>query len=841
MPAPGSHDALLCLTDIVKTYSGVRALSGVSFDVRSGEVHALLGENGAGKSTLMAVAAGALAPDSGTVEIGGRRLERPVPSDAQSLGLSVVYQHPSVLDDLTVAENLLFALAPDRRPAHRSRAAWAREQLRVVGCDADPSARAGELSVADRQLLEIAKALALDAKVLVLDEPTESLTAAEADRLIAQVHAVRARGAAVVYISHRLPEVRRIADRITVLRDGSVSGTVLADEVRDDEILQMIVGRPMSQTFPEKPPRPSEPLAPHFVASGLRGHRLRDVTVDVAPGEIVGLAGVEGNGQREALRALAGLLPLRGEVEIGGVRADTRTPRRSRRAGIFYLPHDRHGEGIFGALSVRENLTALVLRELARGGTVRSRHETRTASTQVDAFAVKTASLESPVSTLSGGNQQKVVIARTFLARPKVLLFDEPTRGVDVGARMEIYRLLRQAADEGRSVIVASSDAVELEGLCDKVLVFSRGQVVRVLTGPEITESNITGAAITATVEHTADPSDARSARPRRRRFAAFARSDLAPSGVIALIIAALAVATDVGHPLFLGTRDVTSMLLLASILAFASMGQLVVLLGASLDLSVGPLVGLTVVILSFFATPGAGYGGLALGVLVAGAVGVAVGATNTFLIRTLRIGPVISTLVTYIALQGVSLLLRPQPAGPLGSGVTTGIQQAFGPIPVVFVVAVVVALVADRFLHRHHLGSELRAVGSDEVRAFRVGARVAPTLLAAHVVCALLAVAAGVVLASQVGIGDPSLGTDYTLTSLAAAVLGGASIFGGRGSFVGAFLGALLLQEVINTTTFLGLAQAWQEYLPGLLIVLGAGVYSRMRSAAVSRSGSTT
>lgn len=831
MTAPDSRAVTLRLTDIVKTFPGVHALKNVTFEVYEGEVHALLGENGAGKSTLMAVAAGAIEPDSGTIEIGGHRLERVVPAAAQALGLSVVYQHPSVLDDLTVAENLVFALPADRRPPHRRTIAWAREHLDVVGCDADPTARAGELSVAQRQLLEIAKALALEAKVLVLDEPTESLTAAEAERLFEQVDALRQRGASVVYISHRLREVRRIADRITVLRDGTTSGTVASRAIADDEILQMIVGRPMSQTFPSKYGQIPGDAPLLLVASGLRGPRMHGVDFDIAPGEIVGLAGVEGNGQRETLRALAGLLPHRGSVSVGGTVADTRTPTRARRSGIFYLPRDRHAEGIFASMSVRENLTMLVLQEMSRTGFVRGGYEQQIATRQIDAFNIKTASPESPIATLSGGNQQKVVIARTLLAEPGVLLFDEPTRGVDVGARMEIYRLLREAAAAGRAVIVASADAVELQGLCDKVLVFSRGRIVRVLRGNEVTETNITGTAITTDVQHAGESTGKR----RLARLPRLAKSDLAPSAVIALIIAILAIATDAGHPLFLGTRDVTGLLFLASILVLAAMGQLFVLLAASLDLSVGPLIGLTVVILSFFATPGAGYGGLALGVLVAGAVGVAVGCTNTFLIRKLQIGPVISTLVTYIALQGVSLLLRPQPAGSLDPNVTAGIETSFGPIPVVFIVAVGGALLAERLLRRTQWGRELRAVGSDSVRAFRVGARVTPTLLGAHVMCSLFAVGAGVLLASQVGIGDPTLGTDYTLTTLAAAVLGGASIFGGRGSFVGAFLGALLLQEVINVTAFLSLPQAWQEYLPGLLIVLGAGVYSRVRGSATT------
>jgi ribose transport system ATP-binding protein len=374
--------------------------------------------------------------------------------------------------------------------------------------------------------------------------------------------------------------------------------------------------------------------------------------------------------------------------------------------------------------------------------------------------------------------------------------------------------------------------------LCDKVLVFSRGQIVQELTGASVTEANITGAAINADVQHISDdePGAHRGGRSLR-----ILKGDFAPSAVIAAIITILAVATDVGHPLFLGTRDVTGLLFLASILIFAAMGQLVVLLAASLDLSVGPLIGLTVVIMSFFATPGAGYGGLAVGILVAAAVGVAVGAINTFLIRGLKIGSVISTLVTYTALQGVSLLLRPAPAGSLDPNVTAGIQQAFGPIPVVFVVAVVGALVAEWGLKRTRRGRELRAVGSDEVRAFRGGARITPTILSAHIICSLFAVAAGVLLASEVGIGDPTLGVDYTLTTLAAAVLGGASIFGGRGSFIGACLGALLLQEVVNTTSFLGLPQAWQEYLPGVLILFGAGLYSRLRRAGANETVSMT
>jgi ribose transport system ATP-binding protein len=683
--------------------------------------------------------------------------------------------------------------------------------------------------VAQRQLLEIAKALALDAKVLILDEPTESLTAAESASLFLQVDALRQQGASIVYISHRLPEVRRVADRITVLRDGEIRGTFDAAAISDDEVLALIVGRPVQQTFPPKPAtRPEDGTAALLSVSDLRGPRLSGVTFDVAAGEIVGLAGVEGNGQREVLRALGGLLPHHGTVEVQGARADTRTPSRSRRSGILYLPRDRYSEGVFRTMTVRENLSLMVLREVAKAGFLQRGKEQQRARSQIEGFDVRTPSAEVMVETLSGGNQQKVLLARSMAAEPIVLLADEPTRGVDVGARIEIYQLLRGAASADRAVIVASSDTLELQGLCDKILVFERGHVVKVLTGDDITEAKITAAALTSEVHQLAQTGPARSSG----RIGRALRGDYAPGGILAVLVLALGAATGARAPHFLGALNLSATFLLAAVLALVSSGQLVALLGASIDLSVGPLMGLTVVILSFFDQQGSGYGGLVIGGLIAVGAGVLVGATNTFLIRTMQIGPVISTLVTFIALEGVNLLLRPQPGGEIDARVTSGISTSFGAFPVAFLVVIVLTLAAEAVLRRSQAGRELRAVGSDAQRAFRMGARVGTTALVAQVACSLCAVGAGILLASQVGIGDPNLGgSDYTLLSLAAAVLGGASIFGGRGSFVGTLLGALLLQEITAATSFLNWAESWQELLPGVLILAGAGMYSRLRS----------
>ena len=352
----------------------------------------------------------------------------------------------------------------------------------MVGAAIDPSARVSELSVADRQLVEIAKALALEPKVLVLDEPTESLTPVESDLLFEQVRAITAAGTAVVYISHRLPEVQRIADRITVLRDGETRGTVAAASVSEAEILRLIIGRAVDQAFPPKAELAPD-AEPLVSVRGLSGPRFHDVSLDVRPGEIVGLAGVEGNGQREFLRALAGLLRASGSVTLAGRRVPLGDPGKVQRAGIVHLPGDRHAEGVLLPLSVRENVSLLALGDVARGGIVQRGREAELVAAQIQQLDVRTPGMETPISALSGGNQQKVLFARSLLARPVVLLADEPTRGVDANARLELYQVLRRAAQAGQAVIVVSSDVVELQGLCDRVLVFSRGQVVRTARG----------------------------------------------------------------------------------------------------------------------------------------------------------------------------------------------------------------------------------------------------------------------------------------------------------------------------------------------------------------------
>jgi ribose transport system permease protein/ribose transport system ATP-binding protein len=825
---------VLRLTHIVKSYPGVRALKGVSLEVTAGEVHALVGENGAGKSTLMGVAAGAVEPDSGGVEIAGTVLDSASPARAAALGISVVYQQPAILDDLTVKENLLFSVPRDRR-GRQGTSAWVAKQLVSIGANFDTEARASELSLSQRQLLELAEAVASDPKVLVLDEPTEALTHVETERLFEMIERIRQSGTAVVYISHRLPDVKRVADRVTVLRDGETRGTFVSREISEDEILRLIIGRSVDRAFPAKPQvRRNADRTNRLEARRLRSDALTGVSLSIAPGEIVGFAGVDGNGQRECIRALAGLEVATGDVLLDGRRVNPVTETRRSHGGIVYMPAERHAEGLFMSLSVRENLTSLALSRLARFGIVSPSREERLVNTAVEELAIKVPSPEERVSFLSGGNQQKVLFARSLARQPAVLLADEPTRGVDAGARLELYRILREAADGGAAVAVCSSDAIELEGLCDRVLVFSRGAIVADLAGNDASEERITGAAITHERQGTGDCE--RRGDEQRRRLRRFLEGDYMPSLVIALLIAALAIYVNASNSFFLGSRNINGVLFLAAALGFASIAQLVVVLTGGVDLAVGPLAGLVVVVLSFFAGAMESTGSVISGLLLAFVISVGVGLVHGLLIRKVGLSPVVTTLATYIGLQGVSLTLRPTPTGYVGPDFGNVLEQKIGPIPAAFVVLAVVAIVAEIVLRRSRPGIGLRAAGSDGVSAHRLGARVNLLVIGAYVLASIFAGAAGVLLAAQVGIGDPTVGITYTFQSISAVVLGGISIFGGRGSFISTVLAAVLLQELTSATQFLGLSTAWQYWFPGLIILLAAALYSGARDTSGAR-----
>jgi ribose transport system ATP-binding protein len=816
-------DATLRLTNISKSFSGVLALREVNVEFYPGEVHAILGENGAGKSTMMNIISGTFHPTLGEIWFEGEHILDMTPDKAKSLGIAISFQHPAVLDDLSVIENLRVAL-----PAHlfdgKGAETIARDMLDAVGLHVPLRMRADELTVAQKHLLEIAKALALKPKVLILDEPTASLDQDATDMLFGRIREVVKSGTSVIYITHRLAELRQIAQRVTVLRDGRYRGSSLVSAISDADLLSLIVGRNLGSTFPPKFKDATKDIA--FSVATLSGKGFKDVSFDVAKGEIIGVAGVAGNGQPELMKALAGLNVSTGTVTLHG-RALNKSQLVEEAA---FMPSDRHSEGLASGLTVRENASFGALEKFATNGIINSKKELSQVNTTFKSLAVKAPGLEAPILSLSGGNQQKVVMSRALLSEPGLIIADEPTQGVDVGARAEIYRILRDVSAQGTPVIVNSSDAAELEGLCDKVIVMSRGRVVATLTGKHVTEEHIVTAAVSAST-HVGEVAANTAAKKSGWRH--YLQSDNAPAVPLAIVTVLLGLFVNSQNDNFFTIFNIYNILMLATALGFIALGQTVALLMGGIDLSVGPLAGFLVIVASFFMNDDKSSAMFIAGFVLMFLGALAVGTINGLLIRFANFTPIAATMVVYFALWGCSLTLRNQPDGYISYSIIDWIVWQWGPLPVAFILLCVVTVALEYTLRKLRPGWRLRAVGSDEESARRMGIHIDRTFVMGYILCALLTALGAIIFMAQIGVGDPRQGLSYTLASITAVVLGGTSLSGGRGTFIGTVLGAVLLTEVLNAVTFLGLTQMYQYIFQGGLIVISALIYSTVRRQA--------
>ncbi|MCB9890135.1 MAG: sugar ABC transporter ATP-binding protein [Planctomycetes bacterium] len=478
---------------VAKRFGGIRALDGVDFHVRGGELVAVCGENGAGKSTLMKILAGIHRPDAGQLEMDGVRIELESVRSAQSHGIALIHQELELCDNLTVAENVGLGDEPrhfafvDRRRLEET----ARLALTRLGLEIDPRTPLGDLTIGHRQMVEIAKALARRARVLILDEPTSSLSRAEADRLFDVLDGLRDEGTAIVYISHRLSEIRRLADRVVVLRDGQLAGTLDHDEIEVDRLLTLMIGEPLEAHVRDASRRSGDEAALSLENVSTSSWPRATVSFSVAHGEVLGIAGLVGAGRTELLRAIFGIDTREGVVRVDGVAVPTARPRAMQRAGVAFLPEDRKFEGLLLEASVLDNLTLSALPRWSRFGFVDRTACARAAAEIVDELRIKCDYFERPVGELSGGNQQKVVLGKALLQDPNVLLLDEPTRGIDVGAKQEIWTRIRGLADQGLAVVFVSSEFEELTALADRVAVLSRGNLVAMLSHAELDETTL--------------------------------------------------------------------------------------------------------------------------------------------------------------------------------------------------------------------------------------------------------------------------------------------------------------------------------------------------------------
>jgi ribose transport system ATP-binding protein len=822
---------VLKMEGVSKTYPGVRALDHVSIDCKAGEVHAILGENGSGKTTLMKIASGAIAPDKGVVEIGGAGLTAADPRLAHRLGIATVYQDDSLVRELSVAQNLFLA-APPGDVSFSSMPTWAREQLQRFGVDIDPKATIGSLSPAQRQFIEIAKALLSNPKVLLLDEPTSTLDIDGVRKLMALVRELTATGTGVIYVSHRLPEILELAQRVSILRDGVHQGTFpITAEVSEHKLVSLMVGRDIDSEYPPKPVSISGRVV--LSVRGLSGEGFSDVSFDAHAGEILGLAGAEGNGQREAIRAIVGLEEARGHIVSQGATVDGSSPRAALTSGgVVFLSADRSGEAIFPDLGVEKNMMLSRLADFARVGFLSRGDERENATQMVSDFMVVTASLDKPISGLSGGNQQKAVLARSFRAGAKAVLIDEPTQGVDASARFEIYQAVRENIGEDGACIVNSSDAQELAGICDRVLVFSRGKIVKELRGEEVCEEKIVSSFLTA-----------RDAKSRRQNLESTSASRFlsrlirffvhgsetwwVPLAFLSLLTVLVFAYAASRSGVFLRPINLRHMLQSTCPAALVAMAQLNVLLVRGLDVSVGSLMSLTVVAASFLIASDVSSPMMIVGALACLLIGTCVGFINGFLVRYARINAIIATIAMLSILQGAALIGRPTPDGVIDSGFVEVLKSHFGFLPVATVVLLAVAVLGDLWLHRSREGLEVKATGFREEAARRNGVAVDFVQVRAYVLAALMAAAAGLMLGAEVGVGHPTVGENFPLASIAAAVLGGAALAGGRGSFTGAFFGAFFFTLMINVISILGLSSAVGIIASGAMTLMAIFFYS--------------
>ena len=503
MPAPErpSPARLLSVTGIVKTFAGVHALNGVSFDLDAGEVHGLVGENGAGKSTLIKIISGAETPDAGTVDIRGHVHHRLDPPTARALGIATIHQQPALFPHLTVAENI--ALAADgghvlRRVNWRARRLRAADLLGRVGAAIAPDRLVGTLSLPEQQLLEIAKALSLDAAVIIMDEPSAALTGREVDRLFDVIARLRSEGKGVVYISHRLEEICALADRVTVLRDGETVATLPRAEVNATELIRLMVGRALATVFPKRPVAAGE-VALELRAVSSRAAGIRDVSLTVRRGEILGVAGLVGAGRTQLAETLFGLLPIdSGQVLLEGEPIRITSPGDAIRRGLAYVPEDRRQHGVVLPMSVSANTTLARLSAVANRGLIDRAREAAHAERYVTRLRIKTPSVDEPVEALSGGNQQKVSLARWLSTQPKVLILDEPTQGIDVGAKAEVHALMQELAEQGLAIVMISSELPEVLGMADRVVVMRGGAIAGTLDRADATAPAIMTLAVGA-------------------------------------------------------------------------------------------------------------------------------------------------------------------------------------------------------------------------------------------------------------------------------------------------------------------------------------------------------
>ena len=838
------REVIAGLRGVSKSFGGTVAVDDVSIELRSGEVLALLGENGAGKSTCVKLLAGVYRPDLGQTFLEGCSLDLHSPLEAHRHGIAVMHQHPGLFDHLSVAENIF--MGNTRKTSwgwldHFGMKEEASRLLEVIGLSVDPDELLGRLRTSERQLVEIAKALAVDARVLIMDEPTAALSQREVDRLFEVVDALRKRRVAIMFVSHRMDEIYRIADRIAVLRDGRLVAVTRADQMPRNRAVHLMVGRPLSDLYPALDSEFGQPVLK--VERLTRSGAFREVSFTLRAGEILGFGGLVGSGRTEIARVLFGIdQPSAGAVCIADTAVWFRSPADAMKAGIAYVSEDRIGQSLIMDFGILTNASLPVIDQATRLGLVQNQRELDLVKPHLDRLRLRFRRYDQSVSTLSGGNQQKVVLSKWLAMAPRVIIFDEPTQGVDVQTKAEVHAMIADLARHGIAIILISSELPELVSMCHRILVLKEGRVTGEFDRREVSQEQIMHAATGANVvqKNSAEvqvskaspfclsagpeqsPPGSKAGRLRLPALLqkAFARREL---GLI-IAMAVVVIPVSAINPRMLSGSNLTALGMDAALLSIVAAGQMLVIITRNIDLSVASVIGLSAYISAdtLRAHPGLN---ILLAIALACAVGLGCGLINGLVVTVGRVPAIVVTLGTLALYRGLDSLaahgkqISADQVPVAWLDLTAG---SFAGIPGVAVIAVAVLLLLAFVLRYLSIGRELFAIGSNPDGARLIGVRVQRRVLAAFACAGLLAGFDGALWASRYATIDARVASGYELTVIAAVVVGGVGIRGGSGTILGIALGGLTLLVIRNGLTLVRVDPLWLQGVYGL-VILGA------------------
>jgi ribose transport system ATP-binding protein len=833
----------LRLQGITKRYGGVTALANVDFSCSLGTIHAVVGENGAGKSSLMKIIAGVVRPDEGQIYLEDHPVQFTSPAEAARLGITCIFQELSLLPDLSVSDNISIADPPkrfgliDRRRQRRT----AEEVLRQIGCpDIHPDERVKDLPLSRQQMVEIAKALVRNPRLVIMDEATSALTARDVEQLYRIIRGMRDRGVAVLYISHRMPEISAIADICSVFRNGKHIDTFPMASRTTAEIVPMMIGRELARAYPAKvntsdsatranSGRHQPQTGPLLEIKNLGwSNVLRGISLRLAAGETVGLGGLDGQGQSELLLALFGVLRgLGGEVLVDGRRLAIEHPRQAKapKIGLALIPQDRQTEGLLLPMSIEDNLVLAAASDLSKYGVIDRAKERSATNQAVAKLQILANDLAAPVRTLSGGNQQKVVIGKWLLKKPRILLLNDPTRGIDVGTKQELYRLMRELAQAGLGILFYSTDYEELIGMCDRVVVCYGGKLIRELSGPDLNEHNLITASLNLGESSGAAESESieinRPKTPVWQNLNRFWKRNAGPA-LSFLVFAVMFILFASQQSNGLSTNVLTSVSNKGAVLGYVAIAQTLVILTGGFDLSVGMVMTMASCLASVILNGSAGQ--TALGALAVLASGLLAGIINAVIVVLGRIQPIIATLATGAIYFGIALWLRPSPGGSINEDLSNALTYDVGGVPTTFLLLLATVAFIWWPFRNSVLGRNCYALGSSERAAYMSGLAIGRARFAAYSLAGLLAATGGLLLSliSLSGEASASQGGFYTLNSIAAVAIGGTSLFGGSGGIIGSICGALVLRTISDLLFVFNAPALWQPLFQGL-ILLGA------------------